>query len=127
VLDLHFTAVTEAHQLFDEFDGIGNIADTNPEWFDFADMWTKPLNECANRRDDHRGRSFGFVKAPQDARSSTHRVDGGTHTFEWEGLPCRKEFDLVGSEERRQVMHETLSFRGRGNSHNNGPALSPID
>jgi hypothetical protein len=65
VLDLHLASVAETHQVFDEFNRIGNIADTNRYRFDFANVGAEPLHKRPNRRHDHCWRSFGFMKSPQ--------------------------------------------------------------
>jgi len=108
-----FASVPHVHETSNELGRIEDRALAHNDGFGLRRLRSELLQECAHARDDDSRRSVGFAESPDHFESSAHGLDTWAHTFERKCLPGRKEDDIVGRNERHEVI-EQLTGHGAG-------------
>ncbi len=122
VLDLRLPAVADVDQALDQVEGVDLVAGLDRDRLHVLHVGAEALDEGPHRRHQHPGHAIWVAEAPHGPEAAAHGLGAGADPFEGERLPGGDHVDLVGAEERPQIVGQTLGVGTGGDGHHQGMA-----
>ena len=125
MLDLVFAPVAHADQPGHQRLGIDLLAFADDDRLDVLDVRAEPLQEGPHRGHQNLGKTIRMTlsaaaQPPHGPQPPAHGLHAGADPLKGQGLPGRAHLDLLGAEERRQVVGQPLGFGVGRDGHEGG-------
>ncbi len=128
MLDLVFAPVAHGNQPGHQRRGIDLLAFLHDDRLDVLHVRAQPLQEGPNRGHQNLGKTIRMTlsaaaQPPHGTEPAAHGLHARADPLEGQGLPGGAHLDLLGAEERRQVLGQALGLgEGRDGYERGAPA-----